>query len=397
MIEIDEQFAVPAGPDAVYGVLSDPAAVVECVNGAELGTVHEDGSIDGAMTVRFGGLRVTFKGRVTLTLDEQSRIGTLVATGRDRQGGTKFRATAEFSVRPDGEAKSSVRAAGTVELRGGLASVVEGAATTVVQRMSKEFVGNLSLRLSSEGTTVGTQESGERRADRLTMAVLLLHDFGGTPRSVRPWADRLAEQGISVATPRLPGHGTHWQDLGRTTADDWLAAAEEALATLSPDHPVVVMGISLGATLALRLAELRRERVAGVVAVNPVLGRLRGARWYRRSIRTDPDIKGARPVEAVTYARLPIRAARSLRRLGAEVLRDAGKVTQPVLLGRSTVDHVVDGRQVGPLVASLTNTHPEVIDFAESYHLVPLDQDAQLLFDRSTTFLHAVPLNVEVK
>src|SRR5580704_15003176 len=38
--------------------------------------------------------------------------------------------------------------------------------------------------------------------------VLVLHGFTGSPFSMRPLADKLAEAGYAVELPRLPGHGT---------------------------------------------------------------------------------------------------------------------------------------------------------------------------------------------
>jgi alpha-beta hydrolase superfamily lysophospholipase len=48
--------------------------------------------------------------------------------------------------------------------------------------------------------------------------VLVLHGFTGNPVSVRPLAEALAEAGFAVEMPRLPGHGTHVEDMIPTTA-----------------------------------------------------------------------------------------------------------------------------------------------------------------------------------
>ena len=48
-------------------------------------------------------------------------------------------------------------------------------------------------------------------------AVLLCHGFTGNPSSLRPWAEAIAAAGHTVHLPRLPGHGTSWQDMARTT------------------------------------------------------------------------------------------------------------------------------------------------------------------------------------
>jgi len=41
--------------------------------------------------------------------------------------------------------------------------------------------------------------------------VLLLDGFTGSPASVLPWAEFLAQAGYSINDPRLPGHGTDWR------------------------------------------------------------------------------------------------------------------------------------------------------------------------------------------
>ena len=75
MIEIRERFDVPAGPDAVWAVLSDPHAVVGCVPGAKIDQQHDDGSMDASVVVKFGPTRVTFRVKASLDLDEAARQG----------------------------------------------------------------------------------------------------------------------------------------------------------------------------------------------------------------------------------------------------------------------------------------------------------------------------------
>src|ERR1700683_1371638 len=102
--------------------------------------------------------------------------------------------------------------------------------------------------------------------------VLLCHGFTGSPQSLRPWAEYLAEAGLSVSLPRLPGHGTVWQDMARTRWEDWFAEVSRAFDELRPHaDEIFVMGLSMGGCLALRLAESRGSAVSGLVLVNPSL------------------------------------------------------------------------------------------------------------------------------
>src|SRR5258708_2716097 len=87
--------------------------------------------------------------------------------------------------------------------------------------------------------------------------VLLCHGFTGSPHSLRPWAEYLAEAGLSVSVPRLPGHGTTWQEMSRTRWEDWYAEVDRGYEDLrGRSGEIFVMGLSMGACLALRMAGL---------------------------------------------------------------------------------------------------------------------------------------------
>ena len=151
MIELRERFEVPASPDAVWAVLSDPHAVVGCVPGAKIDKIEEDGTMDAGVQVKFGPTRVTFRVKANLELDEAARTGTITAQGRDTIGGTRMRSTATFGVTPGpGNSGSAVAIDGTVEVSGRLASLIEGGASLVVKRMSGEFAERLAARCSVE-------------------------------------------------------------------------------------------------------------------------------------------------------------------------------------------------------------------------------------------------------
>ena len=166
MIEIDEEVVVPAPPDQVWKVVSDPAEVVSCIQGAELGEAHPDGSFDGALVVRFSAVKVRFGARITLDLDEPERHGVLSARGRDGQGATRYTAHANFHVEDvvddvtgavvgdhgaTGAAGGTrVRVRGEVALAGRLASVIEAGAGAVVGRMTRDFAAELTRRCTGE-------------------------------------------------------------------------------------------------------------------------------------------------------------------------------------------------------------------------------------------------------
>ena len=104
------------------------------------------------------------------------------------------------------------------------------------------------------------------------VGVLLCHGFTGSPQSLREWAEHLERDGFRVALPRLPGHGTTWQDLNRTDWTDWYATVERSFRVLQGECEAVCLGgLSMGGALALRLAVQFGEQVAGIALVNPAL------------------------------------------------------------------------------------------------------------------------------
>ena len=154
MIEVSERIEVQAAPRAVWELLSDPRAVAECVEGAELGERHEDGSYDAKLVVKFGPARVSFKTRFTLELDAAAMSGRVESRGKDNQGGTRVKTTMTFKV-VEGAApgSSAIPIDAQVEISGKLASLVETGANIVVKRMTADFTERLAARVGGVAAT----------------------------------------------------------------------------------------------------------------------------------------------------------------------------------------------------------------------------------------------------
>ncbi len=150
MISIDERIDVPSSVPTVWAILSDPHAVVECVEGAELGDKHEDGSFDSKMVVKFGPAKVAFAANVLLNLDEAAKSGNVVARGKDRISGTKFHTTMHFKLEgqdaPADSPLSAILINAECEITGRLSSLIETGAGLVIKRMTESFAEKLAER-----------------------------------------------------------------------------------------------------------------------------------------------------------------------------------------------------------------------------------------------------------
>ena len=229
------------------------------------------------------------------------------------------------------------------------------------------------------------------------VGALLQHGFTGSPYSMRPWGEYLAANGLTVLGPRLPGHGTRWQEANLTRWEDWYGETERAFDTLRGTcEQVFVMGLSMGGTLALRLAEEKGDDLAGIVTVNASLLTLRkDAKLLPVVAKLVPSLKAIgddikKPgVSERAYDRTPLRAAASLAHFWRIVQADLGKITQPLLAFRSAEDHIVEPASGEMLLDRVSSTDVREVVLHDSYHVATLDNDAPLIFAESLAFVRA--------
>jgi carboxylesterase len=225
--------------------------------------------------------------------------------------------------------------------------------------------------------------------------VLLCHGFTGSPQSLRGWAEYLADAGLSVSLPRLPGHGTTWQEMARTRAEDWYAEVDRAFDELQATcDEMFVMGLSMGGCLALRLAESRGDAVRGLVLVNPSI--TADTRLFMlapvlklvvpslKGIASDVKKEGS---SELGYDRVPVKAAATLPGLWRITQQHLKDLTQPILAYRSAIDHVVGPASMKLLREAIPAGQLEVRELADSYHVATLDNDAEAIFAGSLEFV----------
>ncbi len=224
------------------------------------------------------------------------------------------------------------------------------------------------------------------------VGVVLSHGFTGTTSSVVPWARGIADAlGVRVLAPRLPGHGTSPEDMARSSWRQWFSAVEEAHDLLQETcTSVFVGGLSMGGALALRLAETRD--VAGVLLVNPAVasrnpliplaGGLRHVVRWQPAIASDIKAPGA---EELAYDRVSVAAVAQMSGLWRAVVRELGRVSAPVMLFRSTEDHVVDDSSHLLLQRRLPAL--QLVPLPNSYHVATLDNDADVVVRESVAFI----------
>lgn len=237
---------------------------------------------------------------------------------------------------------------------------------------------------------------------------LCLHGFTGTPFEVRPLAEALGREGLTVAAPTLAGHGDSLAALAASTWGDWLASAEaalEALWTRAGKRPVALVGFSMGGLLSLRLARMYPERVAALVVMCVPLRLLR---WKTILIRAAnglpipwsrlPDARVPKPngsdisIPEMRHGNpglqaFPVASLGQLVGLMDAVRDDLPAVRAPALLVHARHDHVVPAADAEELAAKLGSPVKERLWLERSFHVVGLDVDAAQLTRAATSFV----------
>jgi carboxylesterase len=224
---------------------------------------------------------------------------------------------------------------------------------------------------------------------------VVLHGFTGNPGSVRGLATALAGIGFHVEMPLLPGHGTSVDDLLPTRWADWVGEAEAAYQRLGERVTnVVVVGLSMGGTLTLRLGANHAE-IAGLVCINPVAQpqateiteMLRGLADGGTAVLpgigsdiADPD------AHENAYDGTPIEPLLSMLLDGVEPLsNEYAQMHVPLLLMNSPQDHVVEPAHA-EFLADRYGGPVERITLERSYHVATQDYDKELIVEATSKF-----------
>ncbi len=204
-------------------------------------------------------------------------------------------------------------------------------------------------------------------------AALLIHGIAARPRQLENLARPLADAGLDVVVPLLPGHGTSPKDMSTLTWHDWNRCIEQAYNTLKENHErVMVIGFSLGAALALELAS--NFHLAALVLLNTplktfvpfvpqaqilkMLGRLNPfVPTFRKSLRQEDGRRSA----AGVYPWVPASALRTTLELSRRNRDRLDRITAPTLILHATADFVSHRKGAYLLAEKLASVEKKVV------------------------------------
>ncbi len=228
------------------------------------------------------------------------------------------------------------------------------------------------------------------KVEGMNAGVLVSHGFTGTTQSMRPLGSAFAEAGYTVYGVRLEGHGTHYEDMEQSTYENWIASVEEGYTWLKERcEYIFVVGLSMGGTLALYMAEHHPE-INGVITINAAVdvSAMEPVRHMEERF-IDPigsDIKKP-DVTELAYEKTPTASVGQLLDLMKKVKLDLPRVECPILLFVSKDDHVVPPENSQLIHDQISSTDKTLVQLDNSYHVATLDHDQQKIIEESVTFM----------
>ncbi|MFC7365079.1 MULTISPECIES: alpha/beta hydrolase [Bhargavaea] len=220
--------------------------------------------------------------------------------------------------------------------------------------------------------------------------VLISHGFTGSTQSMRPLADAMAEAGFTVCLPRLKGHGTHYEDMERTSRHDWIGSVEEGYSWLSERCDTIYMaGLSMGGTLTLYMAE-RHPDIKAIALINaaidmPALQEVGDPEEVRFLDAIGSDIKKPGVTE-LAYVKTPVRSVKEILALMEEVRANLSEVKCPAIILVSDEDHVVPPGNSVIISDEMSSEEKETVRLEDSYHVATLDNDQDQIIENILRF-----------
>lgn len=227
------------------------------------------------------------------------------------------------------------------------------------------------------------------------VGALLVHGFTSSPQNMRGLGEQLASRGLSVVGPRLPGHGTTWQDCNTRTPEEWTDTVETAFEHLSSEtEEVFLVGLSFGGALCLDLAARYPDRVAGVVTLAglvftkdprrflaPLLARILTSLPGVGNDIADPEGR------EIVYDRFPVKSGHRMLGYAGRVKASLPQVTAPILIMHGRQDHTVEPENASYIYEHVGSEDKELVWLERSYHVITLDYDRERVTDLTFDFI----------
>ena len=233
-------------------------------------------------------------------------------------------------------------------------------------------------------------------------AVLFIHGFTGSPHHFRSYAHYFHQHGIYVRAMRLPGHGSHYEDLMEVTYLDWRLAVWREIKSLHKlNKKVFLIGYSFGGNLALDAAMHYPGLVTGIITIStPIfLKKERSLRFLTNFYNKYTNVKvkkkpwnkrpGVDGFDDGAYTHMPIKSALDffefIDHFSKPHLDD---VKAPILILHSDKDPLVSYKSGQYIYDKVSSKEKELITFnGYKKHTIESDEIKKSAYKKALEFI----------
>ena len=157
-MKLEQSFEVSAPVEQVWRTLIDIERVAPCLPGASITGRNEDGSYNGAFTIKIGPTTASYTGKLEMKdLDEADHAATMLANGSDRRGQGGANATINSKLTETGGG-TRVEVDTDYHITGRLARFGRGGMIEdISERLLREFAKRLQAMLAQEPAAVAPE------------------------------------------------------------------------------------------------------------------------------------------------------------------------------------------------------------------------------------------------
>jgi len=230
--------------------------------------------------------------------------------------------------------------------------------------------------------------------------VLLIHGWTSTPYEVRRLGKFLFENGYTVLGIQLAGHGTMPKDLEEVKYQQWIEDVKNGYEKLKETcDQVYIVGTSIGANLALILAQQQKEIGGIVLMAMPYKMRYEGVALffaksllffgfkYRKKFYPPTFGLSSTITRLISYQTYPVRSVLEAFKLVQEARKNLGAIVQPCLIMQSTHDHIVSKGSMENIYKEIGSIAKKKIYIHKAYHTFISDIKNEHVFQDILNFL----------
>lgn len=292
--------------------------------------------------------------------------------------------------------------------------------------MSVIFTLNPNIKSHSKEPDGGYDDGFSLEGDNGSI-IVLIHGLTGTPNEMRFLANYMNRKGYSVICPRLANHGKPLSVLKKTKWQDFYRSVRDVVRTdrvMKNPGPVYVGGLSMGALLALCVADEFKERIAAVSCLATTLfydgWNTPGAKYFMPlactplknffyfkeeppyGIRNEAiqnrvhkyyskaTLERMENVAQHGYPFFPITQLYQLQLLVRHLTKRLSRIHVPVQLIQAKDDDMTSVRNSKYVYDRIASEVKEMIFLYNSYHVITVDQERDIVADKMEAFFGRV-------